>query len=274
MICQINDAIIYYEIVGSGRPIVMIHGFSPDHNLMVGCMEPLFGEKTDYKRIYIDLPGMGKSNAPDWINNSDQMLALVISFIDKIIPNENFLLAGESYGGYLARGIIYKLCERVDGLLLICPVVIADSNLRNVPTHTALVKDKKMLSRLSPDEAEEFCGSAVIQNEYTFNRCKTEILSGLKIANVSFLKKLKHNYSFSFNVDDTDKAKFLKPALFLTGRQDACVGYHDLWKIIENYPRATFASLDGAGHNLQIEQFELFNNLVNDWITRVEKTEM
>ena len=58
--------------------------------------------------------------------------------------------------------------------------------------------------------------------------------------------------------------------LFLLGRQDSVVGYRDAWKIIENYPRATFAILDRAGHILQIEQEELFNSLTNDWLDRVE----
>ncbi len=86
-----------------------------------------------YQRIYIDLPGMGKSNAPDWINSSDHMLELLIACIEKIIPAKNFLLVGESYGGYLARGILTKLFERVNGLLLVCPVVVAEQEKKDPP---------------------------------------------------------------------------------------------------------------------------------------------
>jgi pimeloyl-ACP methyl ester carboxylesterase len=39
---KIRDVTIYYEIFGSGSPILMIHGWSPDHRLMKGCMEPIF----------------------------------------------------------------------------------------------------------------------------------------------------------------------------------------------------------------------------------------
>jgi pimeloyl-ACP methyl ester carboxylesterase len=49
------------------------------------------------------------------------------------------------------------------------------------------------------------------------------------------------------------------------------VGYRDAWEILENYPRSTFAVLDRAGHNLQIEQETLFNALVNGWLDRVEE---
>lgn len=57
--CQVRQAEIYYEDIGEGKPILMIHGFSPDSRLMTGCMEPLFTNRTGYRRIYIDLPGMG-----------------------------------------------------------------------------------------------------------------------------------------------------------------------------------------------------------------------
>ena len=161
MKCKIKNIFINYKIIGNGKPIIMLHGYNVDHRLMVGCMEPIFNDKIGYKRIYIDLPGMGQSESAEWIIDSDIMLDIVISFIDKIIPNENFLLAGESYGGYLARGVIYKMAARVDGVLLICPVIVADYNKRNVPEHIVLVKDSKLLAKLTPEVAEGFNSSSV-----------------------------------------------------------------------------------------------------------------
>lgn len=58
----------------------------------------------------------------------------------------------------------------------------------------------------------------------------------------------------------------------LVGRQDHGVGCRDAWRILENYPRATFAVLDRAGHALQIEQPRLFDALVEEWLDRVEET--
>jgi hypothetical protein len=49
------------------------------------------------------------------------------------------------------------------------------------------------------------------------------------------------------------------------------VGYRDAWTILERYPRATFAVLDRAGHNLAIEQERLFAALVGEWLDRVEE---
>ncbi|MBS4534192.1 alpha/beta hydrolase [Clostridium sp. D2Q-14] len=271
MQCKIKDITINYEVKGKGKPIIIIHGYSPDHRLMTGCMEPVFSSKDGYKRIYIDLPGMGKSESAEWITDSDVMLDIVIKFIEKIIPNENFLLVGESYGGYLSRGIIYKIAKRVDGVSLICPVIIADNEKRNVPGHVVLVKDNKLLSKLSPEDVEDFNSMAVVQSEKIYERYKNEIVSGIKMADDKFLENIQENgYEFSFDVDKLNE-KFNKPALIILGRQDSCVGYIDAWSILENYPRGTFAVLDRAGHNLQIEQEEMFNSLTNEWLMRVEE---
>ncbi len=65
--------------------------------------------------------------------------------------------------------------------------------------------------------------------------------------------------------------KYEKPVLLLAGRQDISVGYQDIIEIIDDYPRATLAVLDMAGHNLQIEQPELFESLVGEWIKRTNQ---
>ena len=272
MKCKIKNVSINYEVIGEGKPIVMIHGYYTDYRVMTGCMEPLISDKESYKRIYIDLPGMGESESAAWINNSDTMLNIVIDVIEKIIPDENFLLVGESYGGYLARGVMYKMAARIDGVLLICPVIIADHNKRNVPAHIVLVKDDKLLSKLTPEKAENFNCGAVVQSEKIYERYENEIMAGVKIADSNFLRNFRKNgYVFSFDVDNSNN-KFDKPVLMLVGKQDNCVGYKDQWGILENFPRATFAILDRAGHNLQIEQAAVFNSLVNEWLVRVNES--
>jgi len=270
MKCKIRDININYEIIGEGKPIIMLHGYYVDHRIMTGCMEPVFIAKEGFKRIYIDLPGMGKSEGAEWIVNSDIMLEIVIEFIDKIIPNENFLLAGISYGGYLARGVIYKMPDRVDGVALICPMIIAEYKNRSVEEHVVLVKDNDLLSKLTSEDAEDFDSCFVVQSKKIYERNKNEIMSGVEIADSGFLQSLMHSgYGFSFDVDKV-KRKFDKPSLILLGKQDDNMGYKDGWNILQNFPRATFAILDSAGHNLQLEQEVLFNSFISEWILRVK----
>jgi len=88
MECIVRDVPIYYETCGSGFPIILIHGFSPDHRVMKGCMELLFVRRPGWQRIYLDLPGMGQTLGSEQIKNTDDMLDVVIHFIDAVIPEQ------------------------------------------------------------------------------------------------------------------------------------------------------------------------------------------
>jgi len=271
MFCELDGLSIYYESYGEGTPILNIHGYGIDHHVMSNCMEPILKNRQGWQRIYLDLPGMGKTKAPEWLKNSDQMLDLIVKFIDRAIPGRNLLVAGESYGGYLARGLAYQMPGRLDGLLLICPVIIPDKAKRKLPSRTVFVRDEKLLAGIEPSERRFFERMLVLQDRRRWERFGQDILPGVKARDADFNYRLIHNgYGFSFDVNRLEHP-FEKPALILAGRQDATVGYEDALSIIDHYPRGTFAVLDRAGHGLEVEQETVFNCLVGEWLDRVEE---
>ena len=270
MFCDLGNVNVYYETYGDGVPVLMIHGFYPDHRLMKGCMEPIFASRPGWKRIYFDLPGMGKTKGETWIDSTDKVLEVVLAFIDRILPNQNFLVVGESYGGYLARGLILKRRKFVDGLMLICPIIVPNLAERILPAPKVIVEDRQLISELAPSDAIEFVPMAVVQSRSVWERFRDEILVGLRAADKPFLERLLRTaYGFSFSVDSLSEP-YEKPVLVVAGRQDTSVGYEDAWRIIRNYLRATFAVLDTAGHNLQIEQARIFDALTSEWLDRVK----
>jgi pimeloyl-ACP methyl ester carboxylesterase len=271
LFCDLGNVSLHYETHGEGIPVLMIHGFYPDHRLMKGCMEPIFAGRPGWKRIYFDLPGMGRTRGEPWIDCSDKVLEVVLAFVDHILPDQNFLVVGESYGGYLARGLVLKKREFIDGLLLICPLIVPDQEKRSLPERRIIVEDRKLLSEIDESDANEFASMAVIQTRGNWERFRDEILVGLKVADTAYLEQLRNKgYQFSFDVDPLP-AHYDKPVLIVAGRQDTSVGYKGAWNIIESYPRATLAVLDSAGHNLQIEQAQLFTALALEWLDRVQR---
>jgi pimeloyl-ACP methyl ester carboxylesterase len=115
---------------------------------MRGCMEPVFRHRHGYKRIYFDLPGHGRTQASDSLENSDQMLELVIDFIRETVGGGEFLVAGESYGGYLARGLILYMPERIDARSDMSRDR-AGALRRELPPQTAMVKTRSCWQPLS-----------------------------------------------------------------------------------------------------------------------------
>ena len=251
----------------------MIHGTEVDHTYMVSDMEPVFTKRDGWKRIYPDMPGHGKTPGMDWIANQDKMLEVVLDFIDKVIPGERFVLTGSSKGAYLARGIVHRRFEMIDGLLLTVPVIMADGNKREKPSHVTLVTDPILVSELEPAERDGFIQIAVVQDRKVLEYRRTNFTKSDELFDEAFLSKIVDdpvNNNFTFAVDTLPKP-FPAPTLIVSGRQDSLVGYRDVWKILENYPRGTFAILDRMGHLMGAEQEGLFHALASEWLDRVEE---
>lgn len=266
------DMKLHCEIKGTGKPILLIHGLGCDINLMTGAFEPIFEKEGQmYKRIYLDLPGMGESSHTLAYASSDKILAILEGFVDKIIGQEHFLLVGQSYGGYLAQGLVAHYKFQVDGLNLLCPMVVPDGKQRQVPKKYLSFTDTDYLSSLNPQKAEQVTKNLLVANQKTVERWQKEVIAGIQRANKEFLKALKNNYSFIVDVDKVIKAlDYDKPSLIITGRQDTIVGYKDQWKLLEIFPRASFAVLDATDHSLQIEAPKIFTALVENWLKRLK----
>lgn len=253
---------------GAGVPVLALHGWTPDHRLMLGCLEPVFAGRGGYRRLYPDLPGMGKSPASPSMASSDDMLQAVEEFVQTVIGTAPFLLVGESYGGYLARALARSRAEQVLGLALICPLGTAVEHAeRRVPARQVLRADPDLLGSLDHRLATEFEGVAVVQTPDTVRRFREEILPGLDLADPEAMTRIRQRWQLT--EDPEGGEPFRRPTLILTGRQDDSVGYLDQFALLPHYPRASFAVLDVAGHNLQIEQPELFDALMLDWLDRV-----
>ena len=273
MWCEVGGRRIYYESCGDGRPALMIHGFGIDHHVMTGCMEPLFRDRPGWRRIYPDLPGMGQSPAGE-VKNADQMLDVLIRFAEQV-AGPRYAVAGESYGGYLARGLVYRVPERLSGLLLLCPVVIAPRERRRLPARAVFAREEAALDSMPPDVRKLFERTMVLQDRRRRERFQQDIVPGMQAParDEAFLRQfMREGYSFSFDVDRLERP-FTKPALLLAGRQDASVGWQDLLAIAGNYHRGSIAVLDRAGHGLEVEQETVFNCLANEWLDRIEGEE-
>ena len=165
------------------------------------------------------------------------------------------------------------MADMTEGIALICPVVFPEDRDRILPERNIIKKDEKFLKKLYREDREGlegFLEMGVIINQKTYERYKREIYSGIKSADMDFVRKLRNNYSFSFDVDKKIGKNYSKPSLFLAGKQDNITGYRQLENLCEDYSRGTIAVIDGAGHNLQIEEPEILNRLIENWLERAE----
>jgi len=235
---------------------------------MKGFIEKIIPDN-DYRKVYFDLPGMGKTTTAKQIYKAQEMYDIIKCFIKLAIGEEKYILAGESYGGYLSRKLIKDEPEKILGAMFLCPVIIPKAEERNLPPK-ALIYDNIADNEIRESEVyKNFMDTAAISDVEILNEFEKNIYSGIKNGNEEFLSKYyQHGYAFLENIDEI-KEPFEKPALFIAGKQDHIVGYEDLEKILNNYPRSTVCLMDESGHNAQIEKPEICKILIMDWLERI-----
>ncbi len=269
MIQEICDTDIYYEIMGQGVPVINIHGYGIDHCSIKAGLEPHFSDRNGFMRIYFDLPGMGRSGSNSRILSSDDMLEVVMQFIDHLLPQDQpFILTGLSYGGYLARGLLHKMSDRVKALLLICPVIGFRRRGRQLPNFRLWERDEALVSTLSPNEFVTIDQFLTIQTKPVWERFKQEINPSLALPDPGLMNRIRDT-EFSFEVDRLE-SPFDNPTLILLGRYDVAVGYKDAWHLYDNFSDATLVVLGRSGHSIQMEQPVLFDAHVRAWLDQIK----
>ena len=92
---------------------------------------PAFAGTGGLRKVYLDLPGHGQSPA-DGPADSQTVLLTLCAWLESRLDRPA-LLAGSSYGAYLAAGIARQRPELVGGLLLVCAGVRVGANERDLP---------------------------------------------------------------------------------------------------------------------------------------------
>lgn len=242
---------------GRGVPLVTLHGAGVDHREVEAALEAVIPNE-GYRRVYPDLPGMGSSTADGLTGNSD-VVSVLGEFLD-LVSDEPVLLAGHSYGAYLARGLAAARSGKVLGLALFCPVGGSSGNL---PEHRGVREDADAYDELEPELRTGFDEYFVVRTRATARRYRDAVVPGIALADETALERIFADWAV-----DLGQTPFSAPTLIVAGRRDASVGYSDAIDLVERYPRATVAVLENAGHALIHEQPELVAALVGEWLKR------
>jgi pimeloyl-ACP methyl ester carboxylesterase len=255
----VGDVPVHYVEQGEGSPVLVLHGAGVDHREVMACLDPVLDAPTGYRRIYPDLPGMGRTPAPETIRSADDVLGLLLAFINGVIGDQPMLAAGHSAGGYYAQAIAGQRPEQVVGLALLCPLL---AGIHDVPEHDVVVSS----GNLGDDEFRNYF---TVQTAETLDRYERYVQPAAQLADRSALARIGERWELT--TGPQEKAPYRCPTLLVTGRQDSALGYSRAWELLGQYPRATFAVLDRAGHALPHEQPELLRALVTEWLDRVRE---
>ena len=255
---------LFTETRGTGRPIVCLAPFGVDRSMMVAALEPVFETCAGWQRIYLDLPGRGRS--PCGPPDSDGIVDALIGHLDQQLgATARPMLVGWSYGGYLAAALLRLAPDRFGGALLICHGVHSASAERRLPPPRTAPDPTGWLDKV-PEGYREHLATALGNRRHEVAERVAAALVAAENADEEYLTRLR---TTGYRVSDEDAAPVYQgPVCVVTGRGDLVAGYHDQFDAMAAYPNGSFTVLAEAGHYLPFEQPAAFRGLAREWLSR------
>jgi pimeloyl-ACP methyl ester carboxylesterase len=240
MKARTNGIEMYYEVLGEGKPIVLLHGLGLDHSIW---KEVVNAYSNQAKFIVPDLRGHGNSQTGDGDGTIEQFADDVLALID-LLGFEKVSLAGHSMGGYISLAFAEKHPERVGNLVMVTSNARADD-------------EEKHKSRLSDADKVLNVGSVILaeglapklSKDLDIQRLSYEIIANTAPEGVSNVLRAIAFRPSRLNVLEKLDAKVLA----IAGDEDQLMKPEVAFEIAECANNGKAVVLPGVGHMPMME---------------------
>jgi pimeloyl-ACP methyl ester carboxylesterase len=255
---------LWYEQQGSGSPIILLHAFAVSGEIWYPQSTALVA--SGYRAISVDLRGHGHSPAPKDPYTIRQMADDVRCLIDHL-QLDSVYLVGLSMGGRIALQIAIDHPSVVTALLLV--------STKTDPIQIAREELQRLLHRAEQDGAAEAVKEWYARISY---RRLTEIEPDFMERMLAVWQdKAKEGFTGAahalLNMETLTPhlAEIRIPTLAIAGELDeACHPYIDLYH--RSMPRCYTSIIPRAGHFVNLEQIEAFNQRMLEFLEDCEFT--
>lgn len=244
----INNQNIYYQTLGEGKDLIMVHGWKQDVSTFHNISEEL---KKHFTLWLIDLPGFGRSENPKKDFKVEDYADIIKEFIKENKLNKPHLL-GHSLGGRVGIKLTSNYPEIIDKLVL---------------ESSAGIKHEHDLLRLfSLTFAKLF--NLLIPNIGSFKkRLKHKFYKQIG-SDYNDAKELKSTFINIINEDLTpDLPKIKNQTFIIGGVNDTSVPPRDQRKMYRKIPFSKLEILDKTAHFPHLENPSKFIYFVTDFLT-------
>ncbi|MCB0020850.1 MAG: alpha/beta hydrolase [Anaerolineales bacterium] len=115
---EIDGTRLHVQILGAGRPLLLIHGWTNNGEIWRPLATELAGR---YQAIMVDLPGFGQSGlAPDY--HLARISGLLLELVRRLGVDRP-VVAGLSMGCFLAADLLQRYPEQFSGAILVGPIL-------------------------------------------------------------------------------------------------------------------------------------------------------
>jgi len=249
---------IFYRSIGSGKPVMLVHGFGEDGNVWNVQVEFL---KDKFHLIIPDLPGSGKSEMI-----SDMSMEGMAEVLHSIIHEENIdkcAVIGHSMGGYITLALVEHYWNHVNAFALFHSTAFPDTGEKKETR-------KKGIEFINQHGAFEFLKTSTPNLFSPNTKSQTpnlisEFISTL--ANFSPDALVAYYEAMMARPDRTNVLKNTKnPVLFIAGEYDNAVPLNDILKQCYLPEKSYFHVLKKSGHMGMMEEPENANRILAEFL--------
>jgi 3-oxoadipate enol-lactonase len=246
---------IAWEAVGSGPPLVLVHGLGYAR-WGWGSVVPPLAER--FRVVLLDNRGTGESDVPPGPYTARVMAEDVVRVLDEA-EIERGHVVGTSLGGMVAQELALGWPERVEKLVLACTTP-GGPNAYPLPAQTLALMAEAPL--LPPDVAlRRFVENALAGPEHV------DEITQLRLANPPDLAGWAAQAAAGAAFDAFDRLGEIEaPTLVLHGTKDTVVDPRNAPILAERIPDARLELFPDCGHLFFWEQPERFVELVGEFL--------
>jgi pimeloyl-ACP methyl ester carboxylesterase len=260
MITTFRNKAVYYEVHGSGEPLILLNGIM----MSTQSWQQLLPAYQSYQVILIDLFDQGQTEVNENYTIEDQ--GDLVCHIIKKLTLEQVHVIGISYGGEVAMDVAIKLNERVKTLQLFNTTAYTDPQLFNMGEQWMLLTKTYQGDAFYDATIPNIYGETFKKQNHAWMMSRTSFLKTV-FNTPSFLDKMHRLTQSSQYSDYREKLKQLKmPVLIVSGGEDCLIPIHYQQEINKHITHASHVIIEHAGHAMMYENPEIFNSLVIGFI--------
>lgn len=253
---QINDGSLYYEIKGSGYPLILIAGYTCDHTLWT----PIINHLTSHFQIILfDNRGVGRTQ-DSAKQLSVELLADDVKVLVKTLGLKKPHIIGQSMGGTIAQKYAATYPDEIGKLgLMVTSAKWRKAMLLGLKSHLLLRQEGVDANAVFESTIPWIFGEKLLENP----------------ANIDMLRKLFFENPYPQSVEnharqmailegfdgraDLDKIKV--PTFIMYGKEDIVAPSYEAEFLAKHISHAKIEAFDG-GHGIILEDSEKLSKAI------------
>jgi pimeloyl-ACP methyl ester carboxylesterase len=259
-----DDAEIFYDVIGSGPPVVLLHPFPANHDLWLPVSRMLASR---YRLIMPDLRGHGESSLGNGLASMQKHAADIARVMDDAGVDRAPVI-GVSIGGYAIFEFWRRFRDRVSALVLCNTKAQAD-------TPEARANRLQVADDVLQRGTEQFFEAMALKLlGETTRRSRPDLVEGA----LSMMRKMSAEDVAGVQrgmAERPDSVPTLKtinvPTLIITGDEDIMTGLPEAELMKQHIPRSLMKVVAKAGHYSPWEQPEEVGRLLRQFLDSVHR---